>query len=294
MKKTIIFLFSLLTLSIQVDHCFIEELVCKTCKDGYYLVNNKYCTEIENCASVSGNKCNSCGTGYYASADGLSCIKKENDDHCSYYNSGACFSCDKGYALNRYTGKCVEFENCRTVSEDNGKCEECRTFYQPNEKGECVIDFCFAYNDDGSCKECYENFYLDEEGNCQLNHIPYCEYGNKTHCWDWQGFTKTGKIEEDKEKYIKKEQSGCDSENPDGTCNSCENGFTLDEENKKCISNCKEYMNPSSLCDYCEYGYINVDNDKTCYSVIKKDEDGMKFISLNIAFGLFLSLFLFY
>ena len=53
-------------------------------------------------------------------------------------------------------------------------------------------------------------------------------------------------------------------------------------------------MNPSSLCDYCEYGYINVDNDKTCYSVIKKDEDGMKFISLNIAFGLFLSLFLFY
>ena len=42
--KKIILLFSLLTISIQVDHCLIEEPVCKTCKDGYYIVNDKYCT----------------------------------------------------------------------------------------------------------------------------------------------------------------------------------------------------------------------------------------------------------
>ena len=304
--KRIILLFSLLTISIQVDHCFIEEPVCKTCKDGYYIVNDKYCTEIENCYTVSGNKCLYCGKGYYASDDGTRCIKKEIEDLCSSFSSGECMSCEKGYALKGNTNKCVEFENCRRTNEEGSKCKECDTFYQPNEKGECVINFCFSFNDDGSCKECFENFYLDEDGNCQLNKIHYCEYGNETYCRDWQGFVKTGNIEEDKEKYIKKEYGGCDDENSDGTCKKCQVGFTLNEETKECISNCKEYMNPSTICDYCEYGYINVDNDKTCYQVIKKDEEddedgdengngnGMKFISLSVAFNLFFSLFLFY
>ena len=82
-------------------------------------------------------------------------------------------SCEKGYALKGYTNKCGEFENCRRTDEKGSKCKECDTFYQPNEKGECAINFCFSFNDDGSCKECFENFYLDEDGNCQLNQIPY-------------------------------------------------------------------------------------------------------------------------
>ena len=55
MKKLIIILLSLISISIQVDHCFIEEPVCKTCKVGFYLVDNKYCSKIENCAHVSGD-----------------------------------------------------------------------------------------------------------------------------------------------------------------------------------------------------------------------------------------------
>ena len=148
--KRIILLFSLLTISIQVDHCFIEEPVCKTCKDGYYIVNDKYCTEIENCYTVSGNKCLFCGKGYYASDDETRCIKKEIEDHCSSFNSGECMSCEKGYALKGNTNECVEFENCRRTDEEGSKCKECDTFYQPNDKGECAINFCFSFNDDGT------------------------------------------------------------------------------------------------------------------------------------------------
>ena len=303
MKKLIILL-SLISLSIQVDHCFIEEPVCKTCKVGFYLVDNKYCSKIENCARVSGNTCEYCITGYLPSDDGSTCIKKNH--HCEDFDDNGCARCEKGYALNSYTSECVQFKGCKKVYQnDITKCEECSgDYYQANEKGECVIDLCRSYNDDGSCQSCFENFYLDDDGNCQLIPFPYCEWGDKNSCWDWAGFTNGVDINSDKEAYLKKIKSGCDSENSDGTCTRCEKGFTLDEGTKKCISNCQEYLNPSSLCDFCEYGYIKINDDKTCYPINgqsenynkneeNKNENGKEFILFNFSFYLVLRLYLF-
>ena len=300
--KKIIILLSLISIIIQVDHCFIEEPVCKTCKVGFYQVDNKYCSKIENCAHVSGDTCEYCAAGYYQNDDRTACLK--TNDHCESFYDGKCERCEKGFALNEYTNTCVAFKGCQKVNQDNTKCEDCSDdYYQPNEKGECEIDLCELYNEDKTCQRCFENFYLDEDRNCQLIPFSFCERGDKTSCWDWAGFTDGSDINADKEAYLKKIVSGCDSENSDGTCSRCEKGFTLDEETKKCISNCKEYLNPSSLCDFCEFGYIKVNDDKTCYPINgqnqndngnkeSKDNNGNKFILFNFASYLVLSLFL--
>ena len=87
----------------------------------------------------------------------------------------------------------------------------------------------------------------------------------------------------------------CESQDKNGICNLCKQGYELDATTKECVSNCEVYEDPSPYCKYCEHGYILIDDDKTCYSVLggneKNDEDGIEFINLSLLLNLFLILF---
>ena len=100
--KKIIIIISLISLSVQVDHCIIEEPVCKTCKEGYYLVLNQYCVEIEHCTYISGGLCSSCEGNYQPSEDRKSCVMKPSEqiiEHCTstrinYPDTLQCYKCE--------------------------------------------------------------------------------------------------------------------------------------------------------------------------------------------------------
>ena len=327
MQKFIIFL-SFISLSLQVDHCFIEQKICKRCKEGYYLIENSYCSKIDHCLYMNGDSCSQCESGYYFDSAESKCIKGSIDycynynsgditkcsscengytlnsertvctelnlPHCSYSNDGStCSYCLDGYALNSATNECIEKPGCDEVNEDGSKCLDCsEDFYQPDKDGKCVIHYCEEYDSDGNCEECDKYFYVNEEGKCQYIPIPYCREGNETYCKDYAGFMEDeeGDPNKAKEKYEKR----CERRDDDGNCYMCEQGYTLDATTHECVSNCEEYIEPSPLCDYCEHGYILIDDDKTCYSVLggneKNEEDGIEFIKLSLLLNLFLIL----
>ena len=323
MQRFIIFL-SLISLSLQVDHCFIEKKICKRCKEGYYLVENSFCSIIEHCRYMSGNSCSSCESGYIWDPANSRC-KKNEIDHCSSYNSQdstkcsycesgyilnsegtactaiiphcsysydgtTCSECEDGYALNSVKKECIEKPGCEEVNEDGSKCIDCsEDFYQPDKDGKCVIDYCEDYDSDGNCEKCEKYFYLNEEGKCQYIPIPYCRKGNETYCKDYAGFMEDeeGNPNKAKEKYEKM----CEERDNNGNCYICDQGYTLDATTHECISNCEEYEASSNYCRYCEHGYILIDDDKTCYSVLGgNEEDGTGFIKLSLLFNLVLIL----
>lgn len=324
MQKFIIFL-SLISLSLQVDHCFIEQKICKKCKQGYYLVENSFCSKIEHCSYMYWDFCSRCESGYYWDSTKSKCVEGERD-HCISYNpddatkcmnceygytlnsegtgciqtiehcvsySGAsssiCQYCEDGYALNSVKNKCVKFPGCDEVNEDESKCIDCSDdFYQPDKDGKCVIDYCEEYDSDGNCEECEKYFFLNKEGKCQYIPIPYCTEGNETYCEDYAGFVEDEDPNKAKEEYEKM----CESQDKNGICNLCKQGYELDATTKECVSNCEVYEDPSPYCKYCEHGYILVDGKKTCYSVLGggKEEDGIGFIKLCLLLNLVLIL----
>ena len=195
-----------------------------------------------------------------------------------------CEKCESGYALNQNEDQCVTspFDGCQKVkADDSTQCDKCLWDYYQLKDDQCSIessDFCEEYDDNGDCEKCEKYFYLDDEKKCQYIRIPYCkkvEKEDKEQCHDYDGFindkAENINIENDKINYIK--NIGCEEENDNG-CYKCNAGYTLDEENHVCVSNCQEYINPSPLCKYCEHGYVLSHEDTACIPVLSQAGEG--------------------
>ena len=78
---------ALIQLSLQVEHCYVEQKVCKKCAEGYFLVNEK-CVTVDHCEYIDSNtnKCQSCQYGYRLNEDKTSCVEI-GEDHCSTYTN---------------------------------------------------------------------------------------------------------------------------------------------------------------------------------------------------------------
>ena len=88
MKKIRAFIIlALIQLSLQVEHCYVEQKVCKKCAEGYFLVNEK-CVTVDHCEYIDSNtnKCQSCQYGYRLNEDKTSCVEI-GEDHCSTYTN---------------------------------------------------------------------------------------------------------------------------------------------------------------------------------------------------------------
>ena len=200
---------------------------CKTCLAGYtlsdYTINdNSYCIKFDNCETFSevGKACTKCKDGYILKAEGTKCeqdpcshydsetnicdacnsnyqLNSETNicelkiPHCSLlYSDGCCGECEKGYARNSVTYECIEFPNCSETDETGAKCTKCRyDYYQPNEEGQCVMDFCEEYDESGKCSKCEKYFYLDDDFNCVYINIPFCrKLDENKECKSGAGF----------------------------------------------------------------------------------------------------------
>lgn len=271
----IILLLVLLQLTLQIDHCYIEQNICKTCKEGYSLVDGQ-CLQIKNCIYESNGYCNQCTKGYRPSDDHRSCVEIGEDhclsystsgdgstrtcnqctpeyklksgdntcelvvDHCqnSYDENGnlKCNYCEKGYALNRESNQCIEFPGCEEV-DNTGKCIECGNDYiMPNKEGKCVMDFCEEYDDEWNCEGCEKYFYLDDKDKqCHYIEIPFC------------------KEVKDDNKNECDDYAGFLGNNPED----------IEAKKKEYETHCEEKNEEDGTCTRCDYGY-ELDTEKKC------------------------------
>ena len=166
---------------------------------------------------------------------------------------------------------CVEGENncskCNPITKLCVKCD--KDVYSPDENGGCENakkcttgnNYCNECSEENICKLCEEGFFPDDNGGCSYTNN--CEISYKGQCLKCkEDFILIGK-----ENNLYKEIKICKSLNLDdfknclkinteiGTCEECEEGFYLNNGDKKCskIENCNEstYGN----CKICNEGF---------------------------------------
>ena len=256
------------------NECDIEAKLCIKCgENNYYPDKIGGCSYTDNCESSYNGVCSKCNNNYVllGQSDGIKlCKNRDNEDfkNCKNinYTDGLCSECDKGYYLNKGDFRCIKNENC--AYSIFGQCISCIEGYYLNKK----IDKCQKvensfYNckqtiDEKNCNICNEDFYISDDGQCSETIM--CSQ------------TEKGKCIKCKEGYLLLENGSCTKEencrnaDKDTTlCNYCIEGYCLDNNNKKCISNLdnNEYQNCNQFrnngCTECIFGY-DVGEDLKC------------------------------
>jgi len=127
----------------QCTECMGDPFTCKTCDDGYLLLNDTCISCPQNCQNCSEEyNCSTCNSGYY-SANGVcqSCT-----EGCAICDSTECFNCSEGYK---------------------------RDSLLPHDCSLCS-DNCFNCTDFDICLACIDGMYL-KNGSCySCDEIQYC------------------------------------------------------------------------------------------------------------------------
>ena len=177
---------------------------------------------------------------------------------------------------------CIENENnCKLCDPFNKYCIMCDSnIFIPDDQGGCVgakkchlgDNYCEQCNEDGNlCNLCEPGYYPDENGGCSYTNN--CEISYKGECLKCKdsyiliGANSTLKI---CKSLFNQDLKYCKSINKsNGYCNSCEEGFFLNEGDRKCIKteNCQESY--YDICINCIFGFYLDKRENKC----KKQEN---------------------
>ena len=215
--------------------------------NGIKLCKNKNNEDFKNCKKINNKNglCSECNKGYYLNKGDFKCIEKEN---CGFSLLGECISCAEGYYLNKKNNKCERidnsFYNCKQTI-DGKNCDICNENYYIADDGQCSDTLMCSKTEKGKCKICNEGYILLENGACTKE--PKCKNADKDT----------------------------------NLCNYCLEGYCLDNNNKKCISNIEynKYQNcykfQNNGCTECIFGFT-VGEDLKCSTTINcaKSDNG--------------------
>ena len=215
---------------------------CKKCINRYYLSNNSYCSETDNCFSAE-------------------------------HDSGICLICNDNYYLDTRDYKCKsnlnnkEFQFCKKV--ENDICINCELYYNLDEESKCVDVYNCAKSENGKCILCSENYYLGKDNYC--SNIEHCIYSKLSQCIEcednyYYSISKK-KCLEAKDKFY-----GCKISNQEGyLCSECKNKYYLRKNDSLCFENNDEEYYKCAYTDYkgenctkCIEGYYLGNEDKKC------------------------------
>ena len=273
--KSFFLLLVLIPISLQIEHCLIERLVCKKCKTGYFLSEGK-CNKIKNCNRISydGNTCEQCENGYRPDNGNTLCVPI-GEDHCYAYTAAEdgttqiCQTCQTGYKKKEDNTCELVVEHCANseLVEDNLVCHNCEEGYAINSAINKCIEFpkCTDVDADGKCIKCDDddNEYLhpNQEGNCVFD---ICEKYNDewecTKCADYFYLNNEGKCKYIEIPYCKK----LDEENKN-QCDDTSN-FLKDRDPAEYEIAKQEYLtrcnrkNDDGSCAVCDDGDYEIDS----------------------------------
>ena len=172
-----------------------------------------------------------------------------------------------------YSFQCIENENdCIKCNPLNKLCLKCKNdILIPDNNGGCIgiekcilgKNYCEKCNYDGKlCEICEEGYYPDENGGCSITQN--CQLSDKGECFKCKDNyvliynTKTCKpLSSSDLKNCKKINES------NGLCEACEEGFFLNEGDKRCIITENCFNSAFGVCILCNKGfYLNKNNDK--------------------------------
>ena len=190
------------------------------------------------------------------------CKTKEN--FCIKCNplTNLCVKCENDALIPDKNGGCIGAKQCKL---DNNYCNECDL------KGEL-------------CQKCEKGYFPDKNGGC--SYTDHCSLSNKGECFECEidyilvGVKSIFKIC----KYLYSDDlKNCKNiDNEKGICDTCEDGYFLNEGDKKCIKiqNCNESLYGN--CISCDAGFYLNKKENTCemkvsfLSYCKQSLDGKK------------------
>ncbi|KAL7717563.1 Protein serine/threonine kinase [Entamoeba marina] len=249
------------------DDSIIE---CTECDNGYYL-DNKRCTEIENCQQSTGTQCTLCDDNYILSNG--ECIYYTQQNGCTSASSNYCTSCSSSYYLDQSTSICeyCSISLCSTCN-TTGYCVECSDGYTLISSitcGECTFTGCSeCYTTINKCQTCNDYYYmLNEECTICNNKYPNCSKCNETTCSE----CKSGYYLDSNTCHLCSEIEGCSLCSTSKTCTQCSDGYYLTNGIcKLCSNDINNCDSCSSIitCTYCSSGYYLESNTcKVCSTI---------------------------
>ena len=238
----------------------VEEGVCITCENYYYLTEDKKCSISPNCTISKDSLCLQCIEGYYLGLD-HKCIDIEK---CIYSHNFVCDECIDGFYYDRFDKICKEsidnFINCKR-----------NAVWEQTQCGACKNNFYLSQLD----YLCYDNTQPGPFYKCQVSDF----YGELCYfCVD--GYY-LGRIDFNCTKI-----EGCLKSLDENTCLKCDRYYCLDNignctdnsyvisEDKKYYFRCKMLNEDGTKCELCDNA-LNTSDDGICYDdyhCIKNDD----------------------
>ena len=248
--------------------CNEDETLCKSCEPGYSEDKIGGCSYTTNCKNSYKGKCLTCLEDFFLVQENGFCKSKNTEDlkNCKTISNinGTCVECKDGFYLNEGDFKCSDTQFC--YESTYGVCTSCIFGYYINKKvDKCVkadIPNCKQTLDGINCDKCNDEYFLSENYQCIETNM--CSQA------------KDGKCIKCIENYFLSDDNVCTNEQnckvgdkDIGLCLECKSGFYLDDINKKCKLNednndfifCKKIH--LSSCIQCESNYY-LGKDSKC------------------------------
>ena len=244
---------------------------CDICQDEFYSDENGKCSICNFCSKSINGTCEECINGYYLT-NNLFC---SDTDNCYYADSenGICSSCNDNYYLDTKDFKCKsnknnnEFQFCKKV--ENDRCVKCELPYNLDEEYKCCNTHKCAKSENGKCILCSKNYYLGKDNYCSsIKHCIYSKFSQCIECEDnyYYNIAKEECLEAIDKFY------GCKISNEDGfLCNECKNNYYLRRNDSLCFEYNEENYYKCAHTDYkgenctkCIEGYYIGGEDHKC------------------------------
>ena len=211
---------------------------CEICQDETYFDENGNCTFSNYCSESINGQCKKCINGYYLSNNSYC----SDTDNCNYADSdnGICFSCHDNFYLDTKDYKCKsnkgddnKFQFCRKVQND--RCVNCEIPYNLDEDYKCSTTPNCVKSKNGKCILCSENYYLGLDNYC--SNIKHCIYSKFTHCVECEDNYYYNILNEQCLESVDKFY-GCKISNEDGYfCGECKKNYYLRRNDSLCFQN---------------------------------------------------------
>ena len=259
---------------------------CKKCIKDYYLANNNFCSNSENCNNADKDTgiCLLCNEHYFLDDKDYKCKYNLDDNeykYCTILENNICIKCASSYYLGK-DNKCSYTQNCE--ESENGKCALCSENYYLTYDGYCSnVEHCIYTFYNGECRECEDNYYYSLTYKyCIETNVSDIFYGCKyvrfenycVECKDnfYYNYNKSLCLDNSEEGPLYK----CAYSDDYGElCDVCIDDYYLGSEDKKCslIENCKKSENESICLECDEYYCLDVKKQKCIENDFLEDEN---------------------
>ncbi|KAL4507650.1 hypothetical protein ABPG73_012338 [Tetrahymena malaccensis] len=267
---------------------------CNKCNYNYQLQQYS-CIMIENCHSYSNNGCNKCYQGYYidnnrlcsqCSEGCLKCTSQNNscqicDSSKNYYLNvqlGECFFCDVLNGFCNYENSCQKcYKGCSSCTTPSQQyCITCIENYYQDSTNICQEILNCDLAQQNKCMKCKNGYFLKPNGlcyPCQIGCIT-CESETKCITCDTQN----------QYAFQDQIQTNCQLCNQSGY-------FIQNNVCTQCSQICEQCNGSSDKCIQCYQGYILDNQKKTCFQIIQNCKQQIEDTCKNCNEGYYLDLF---